>query len=204
MEGSQGTLGCYFGPRPSRGEPHPGRPRPAGLPPSWAPTSSRASSLSSAQEGAPCHFQSWHCHWQYSPRATKAPVSGGVGPDLARDSAGGLYGMLALLRRRPSPDWGHLQAPGLPGPSSCLPFCHSDHDATARGRGAYAATLGCRFSRGCQVQPEHAATKHAVTPQCTGSESRPHMSPSTRRANSSSKPLKVAKEHTALSGLRLL
>ncbi len=107
--------------------------------------------------------------------------------------------MLALLRRCPPPDWGHLQALARPRQLRAIRIMMPR-------RAAEAPTLGCqRISRGCQVQPKHAdaATKHAVTPQCTGSESRPHMSPSTRKgANSSSRPLKVAKEHTALSGLR--
>ncbi len=70
---------------------------------------------------------------------------------------GGSYGMLALLA-----------APAGLGPSS------SPRPARPRQlpailimmpqRAAEAPTLGCRISRGCQVQPEHAATKHAVTP----------------------------------------
>jgi hypothetical protein len=42
--------------------------------------------------------------------------------------------------------------------------CHSAILIMMPQRAAEAPTLGCHFSRGCQVQPEHAATKHAVTP----------------------------------------
>jgi hypothetical protein len=74
---------------------------------------------------------------------------------------GGSYGMLALLRRRPPPDWGLPKPPACQAPAAA---CHSAILIMMPQRAAEAPTLGCRTSRGCQVQEEHAATKHAVTP----------------------------------------